>query len=62
MLLCRSVAEKLARIDARLCAAGLELLLLDAWRPKAVQACFHDIWMPKMRGETAAHYGLANRE
>jgi D-alanyl-D-alanine dipeptidase len=41
-----SVAERLARVDARLKARGLELFVFDAWRPKAVQTYFHDVWMP----------------
>jgi D-alanyl-D-alanine dipeptidase len=43
----RSVADRLARINARAGAAGLELFLFDAWRPRAVQAYFHDLWMPR---------------
>jgi len=43
----QSVAEKLARVNARASQAGLELFLFDAWRPKAVQAYFHDVWMPR---------------
>ena len=43
----QSVAEKLARVNARALQAGLELFLFDAWRPKAVQAYFHDVWMPR---------------
>ena len=43
----RSVAEKLARVNARAGEAGLELFLFDAWRPRAVQAYFHDVWMPR---------------
>ncbi|HET7084055.1 MAG TPA: M15 family metallopeptidase [Rhizomicrobium sp.] len=43
----RSVAEKLARVNARAAAGGLELFLLDAWRPRSVQAYFHDVWMPR---------------
>jgi len=46
LLLRKTVGDKLARINARLKAAGLELFLFDAWRPKAVQAYFHDVWMP----------------
>lgn len=42
----QSVADKLARVNARLMPVGLELFLFDAWRPRAVQAYFHDIWMP----------------
>jgi len=47
LLLRRSVADKLLRVDARAGAAGLELFLFDAWRPRAVQAYFHDVWMPR---------------
>jgi len=43
----KSVAEKLARVNARAGAVGLELFLHDAWRPRAVQAYFHDVWMPR---------------
>ncbi len=46
LLLRETVGAKLARINARLNAAGLELYLFDAWRPKAVQIFFHDVWMP----------------
>ncbi len=42
----RGVAEKLLRVNARAARAGLELFLFDAWRPRAVQAYFHDVWMP----------------
>ena len=47
LLLRRSVAEKLRAINRRAGAAGLELFLFDAWRPRAVQAYFHDVWMPR---------------
>ena len=43
----KTVAEKLARVNARAGAVGLELYLFDAWRPRAVQAYFHDVWMPR---------------
>lgn len=43
----QSVAAKLARVNNRAAAAGLELFLFDAWRPRAVQAYFHDEWMPR---------------
>ena len=43
----QSVAQKLARVNARIAGAGLELFLFDAWRPRAVQAYFHDVWMPR---------------
>ena len=47
LLLRASVAEKLARVNARIAPAGLELFLFDAWRPRSVQAYFHDVWMPR---------------
>lgn len=40
------VGEKLAQIDARLAQDGLSLFVHDAWRPRAVQAYFHDVWFP----------------
>lgn len=40
------VAERLGRVNARAATAGLELFLFDAWRPRSVQAYFHDVWMP----------------
>jgi D-alanyl-D-alanine dipeptidase len=46
LLVRRSVGEKLRRVNARLEAATLELFLFDAWRPREVQAYFHDRWMP----------------
>jgi zinc D-Ala-D-Ala dipeptidase len=46
LLLRESVGRKLQRINARLGETGLELFLFDAWRPKAVQVFFHDVWMP----------------
>jgi D-alanyl-D-alanine dipeptidase len=42
----RTVAGKLAAVNARLKREGLELFLFDGWRPRAVQAYFHDVWMP----------------
>ncbi|MEO0466745.1 MAG: M15 family metallopeptidase [Pseudomonadota bacterium] len=43
----RSVADKLCRVNARCVPVGLELFVFDAWRPAAVQAFFHDQWMPQ---------------
>ena len=43
----QSVAGKLLQVNARAGQAGLELFLFDAWRPRAVQAYFHDHWMPR---------------
>ena len=42
----RSVMEKLLRINERIASVGLKLFLYDAWRPRSVQAYFHDVWMP----------------
>ncbi len=40
------VGALLKSVNARINAAGLKLYLFDAWRPRAVQAYFHDVWMP----------------
>ena len=42
----RSVAEKLVAIDKKLAGWGLRIFLHDGFRPRAVQAYFHDVWMP----------------
>jgi zinc D-Ala-D-Ala dipeptidase len=47
LLVRRSVGEKLVRVNAILGLAELELFVFDAWRPKAVQTYFHDVWMPQ---------------
>ncbi len=57
----KTAAEKLARVNARAGEAGLELFLFDAWRPRAVQAYFHDVWMPRelaRRGSTLSGAAL----
>ena|SRR5579872_2097862 len=62
LLLRRGVAEKLVRANRRAGEAGLELYLFDAWRPRAVQAYFHDVWMPqelKRRGSKLEGAALA---
>lgn len=46
LLLRATVGEKLKKVNERAATAGLELFLFDAWRPRAVQAFFHDVWMP----------------
>jgi len=46
----QSVARKLVAVNAKLEGAGLELFVFDAWRPRAVQAYFHDVWMPGQLG------------
>jgi len=47
LLLRTTVAEKLRKVNERALSAGLELFLFDAWRPRAVQVYFHDVWMPR---------------
>jgi len=60
LLLRRGVAEKLASVNARLAHAGLELFVFDAWRPRAVQSYFHDVWMPaELRKRDPALSGAA---
>ncbi len=57
----KTAAEKLGRVNARAGAMGLELFLFDAWRPRSVQAYFHDVWMPqelKRRGSTLSGAAL----
>lgn len=39
--------DKLAAVNARLGVMGLRLHVFDAWRPPAVQAYFHDTWVPE---------------
>ena len=46
LLLRESVARRLANVDSRLKQSGLKLFLYDAWRPRALQAFFHDVWVP----------------
>lgn len=43
----KSVVERLAGVNARLESHGLALHVFDAWRPRAVQAYFHDVWVPR---------------
>lgn len=47
LFLRRGVVEKLVAVNRRLSAAGLELFVFDAWRPKAVQAYFFNVWAPE---------------
>ena len=41
-----AVAEKLLAINAEIASFGIELFVFDAYRPIAVQAYFHDVWVP----------------
>ncbi len=42
----QGAAVRLRDVNTRLAAADLELFLFDGWRPQAVQAYFHDSWLP----------------
>jgi D-alanyl-D-alanine dipeptidase len=42
----KGAAERLRDVNTRLAASDLELFVFDAWRPQAVQAYFHDRWLP----------------
>ena len=46
LLVRKSVGERLVTVNALLGMAELELYVFDAWRPRAIQAYFHDVWMP----------------
>jgi len=46
LLMRESVARRLQGVDGRLRDQGLCLHLYDAWRPRAVQNYFHNVWMP----------------
>lgn len=60
LLMRRSVSAKLCAVNRQLGEAGLELFLFDAWRPRAVQAYFHDVWMPaELRKREPSLEGLA---
>ena len=47
LLMRRTAAEKLSKINSLMANEGLALHVFDAWRPRAVQAYFHDVWMPQ---------------
>ena len=42
----QGAAQRLRDVNMRLAEADLELFVFDAWRPQAVQAYFHDLWLP----------------
>lgn len=50
-------AERLRDVNARLAEAQLELFVFDAWRPQAVQAYFHDRWLPAELRKRKPHLG-----
>ncbi|HEY8267386.1 MAG TPA: M15 family metallopeptidase [Xanthobacteraceae bacterium] len=47
LFLRESVASRLRNLDQRLREIGLRVHVYDAIRPRAVQAYFHDVWMPR---------------
>ena len=47
LFLRESVAIRLRKVDQKLRKIGLRLHVYDAIRPLAVQAYFHDVWMPR---------------
>lgn len=47
VLVRESVGRLLAEVNARVAPVGLELFVFDGWRPTAVQAYFHDTWLPE---------------
>jgi D-alanyl-D-alanine dipeptidase len=49
------VAARLREVNARLAKSGLEIFLFDAWRPREVQAYFHDVWMPQELNRRQPH-------
>ncbi len=51
----KSVAAKLADVNARLKSLGIELYLFDAWRPQAIQRYFHDVWFPEWLVQRQPH-------
>lgn len=55
LLLREGVARRLQGVNARIGGVGLKLYLFDAWRPRAVQAYFHDVWMPAEVRRRAPH-------
>jgi len=59
LLIRHTVAALLKDVDSRLQQEGLRLFLYDAWRPRAVQAYFHDVWMP---GELRRHRPELNED
>lgn len=46
VLVREGVGRLLVQVNARVAPAGLELFVFDGWRPRAVQAYFHDQWLP----------------
>lgn len=57
------IGLRLAALNQSLRPVGLELFLLDSFRPRAVQAYFHDVWMPaQLRRRQPDLEGVALRQ
>jgi D-alanyl-D-alanine dipeptidase len=46
VLVREGVGRLLMAVNTRLAPVGLEVFVFDGWRPTAVQAYFHDQWLP----------------
>lgn len=60
----RGVAERLAAVNARLGQGGLEVVVLDGWRSRVLQAHMHDVWVPaalRQRFPTMSEAEIARR-
>ncbi|MGE3251683.1 MAG: M15 family metallopeptidase [Hyphomonadaceae bacterium] len=55
LFLRESAARKLAEVDRKLRRDGLKLFVYDGWRPRAVQAYFHDVWTPEQLAKRHPH-------
>lgn len=75
ILVRKTVAEMLASVNDRLCRAGIELYVFDAYRPVRVQDYFFHEWMPtelrkrypdwsqdEIDAETRNYWGRGSRE
>lgn len=51
----QGVAKRLRDVNTRLAEAQLEVFVFDAWRPQAVQAYFHDRWLPTQLRQRKPH-------
>ncbi len=56
LFLRESVAIRLRKVDQRLREIGLRVHVHDAIRPLAVQAYFHDVWMPRRVRERHSNF------
>ena len=52
----QDVARRLAAVNGVLREYGLEVFVVDGWRPNSVQAYFHDVWTPEKVREAHPDY------